>query len=136
MLRYMLDTNIVIFIVKRRPVSLLDIFRQHEGRIAISTITVAEFLHGAEKSADPERNIATVEDFRSRLSVLDYGEMAAGHYGSIKAALEKAGCVIGVNDMHIAAHAGSEGLTLITNNLREFERVPGLLVKDWVRTLQ
>ncbi|MDP1633643.1 MAG: type II toxin-antitoxin system VapC family toxin [Gallionellaceae bacterium] len=132
MLKYLLDTNIVIYVIKQRPLEVLEIFNRHQGRMAISSITLAELVHGAEKSSDVSRNIAVVEDFVSRLAVLAYDDKAAWQYGSIRAALEMIGQPIGVNDLHIAAHARSNGLTLITNNLREFERVPGLLLENWV----
>ncbi len=132
MLKYLLDTNIVIYVVKRRPLAVLDIFNRHHGRMAVSAITVAELIHGAEKSEFPARNLAVVEDFFSRLAVLPYTAEAAWHYGSIRATLEKNGQPIGANDLHIAGHARSLGLTLISNNLREFERVPGLLLENWV----
>jgi tRNA(fMet)-specific endonuclease VapC len=99
--------------------------------MALSAVVLAELLHGADKSSDPARNTAVVDDFCSRLAVLDYGVKAAAHYGSIRASLERLGTPIGVNDLHIAAHARSEGLTLVSNNLREFERVPGLLTQNW-----
>jgi tRNA(fMet)-specific endonuclease VapC len=132
MLKYLLDTNIVIYVIKQRPLAVLDIFNRHHGRMAISSITLAELAHGAEKSSDVSRNMAVVEDFVSRLDVLAYDDKAAWQYGNIRATLEKAGQPIGVNDLHIAAHARSNGLTLVTNNLREFERVPGLLLENWV----
>lgn len=132
MLKYLLDTNIVIYVIKQRPIEVLSTFNQHHGRMAISAITLAELIHGAEKSQFPARNLATVEDFCSRLQVLPYTDNAAMHYGSIRAALEKIGQPIGVNDLHIAAHARSQGLTLVSNNLREFERVPGLLMENWL----
>ena len=132
MLRYLLDTHIVIYVIKRRPLQALDTFNQHAGRMAISAITLAELMHGVEKSSNPPANLAVVEDFCSRLDVLPYGAKAAQHYGSIRAALELRGQPIGVNDLHIAAHARSEGLTLVTNNLREFERVPALQMENWV----
>ncbi len=131
MLRYLLDTNIVIYVIKRRPLSALQLFNDNEGRMAISSITLAELLHGAEKSNAPLRSLATVEDFCSRLEVLPYGAKAAQHYGSIRAALERLGQPIGVNDLHIAAHARSEGLTLVSNNLREFERIDALQLDNW-----
>ncbi len=132
MLKYLLDTNIVIYVIKQRPVAVLEIFNRHHGRMAISSITLAELVHGAEKSSDVSRNMAVVEDFVSRLVVLAYDDKAAWQYGNIRATLEKIGQPIGVNDLHIAAHARSNGLTLVTNNLREFERVPGLLLENWV----
>ncbi len=132
MLKYLLDTNIVIYVIKQRPLEVLEIFNRHQGRMAISSITLAELVHGAEKSSDVSRNISVVEDFVSRLDVLAYDDKAAWQYGNIRATLEKIGQPIGVNDLHIAAHARSNGLTLVTNNLREFERVPGLLLENWV----
>ena len=132
MLKYLLDTNIVIYVIKRRPLEVLEIFNRHQGRMAISSITLSELVHGAEKSSDVSRNMAVVEDFVSRLAVLAYDDKAAWQYGNIRATLEKVGQPIGVNDLHIAAHARSNGLTLVTNNLREFEKVPGLLLENWV----
>ncbi|MBU1426082.1 MAG: type II toxin-antitoxin system VapC family toxin [Gammaproteobacteria bacterium] len=132
MLKYLLDTNIVIYVIRQRPMEVLEIFNRHHGRMAISSITLAELVHGAEKSSDVSRNMAVVEDFVSRLAVLAYDDKAAWQYGNIRAVLEKIGQPIGVNDLHIAAHARSNGLTLVTNNLREFEKVPGLLLENWV----
>jgi len=132
MLKFMLDTNIAIYVIKRRPLEAMDHFNRHTGQLCFSTISQAELLHGVEKSAQPERNLAAVEDFCSRLTVLDYGQKAAGHYGDIRADLERKGTPIGVNDLHIAGHARSEGLTVVTNNLREFERVEGLRLEKWV----
>ena len=131
MLRYLLDTNIVIYVIKRRPLSALQLFNEQAGHMAISAITLAELLHGAEKSNAPVRSLAVVEDFCSRLEVLPYGAKAAQHYGSIRSALEKRGQPMGVNDLHIAAHARSEGLTLVSNNLRESERVEALQLASW-----
>ena len=131
MLRYLLDTNIVIYVIKRRPLSALALFNENAGHMAISSITLAELMHGAEKSNAPTRSLAAVEDFCSRLQVLPYGPKAAMHYGNIRARLESRGQTIGVNDLHIAAHARSEGLTLVSNNLREFERVEALQLANW-----
>lgn len=132
MIQFLLDTNIVIYVIKRRPIEVLEMFNQHSSRMAISSITLAELIHGAEKSSKPAHNQEVVEDFCSRLEVLPYTAKAAYHYGSIRATLEKTGQTIGVNDLHIAAHARSEGLVLVTNNLREFERVPALQLENWV----
>jgi len=136
MLRYLLDTNIVIYVLKRRPVEVLSTFNANASRMAISSITLAEILHGAEKSSRVSENLAAIDDFCSRLQVLPYGPKAAQHYGVIRAALEKLGQPIGVNDMHIAAHARSEGLVLVTNNMGEFARVPALEAENWVHTAQ
>ena len=132
MLKYMLDTNIVIYVIKRRPIEALEVFNRHTGQMCISSITLAELLHGAEKSAKPEHNLRQVEDFVSRLEVLEYGRKAAAQYGDIRSDLERKGTPIGVNDLHIAGHARGEGLTLVTNNLREFERIEGLRLENWV----
>lgn len=132
MLKYLLDTNIVIYVIKRRPLAVLSVFNRHHGRMAISAITLAQLMHGAEKSSDPARNLSVVEDFCSRLEVLPYDMAAAAHYGSIRAVLEQQGTPIGVNDLHIAGQARSRGLVLVSNNLREFQRVPGLLLENWV----
>ena len=128
----MLDTNIVIYVIKRRPIEILTTFNQHAGQMCISNITLAELLHGVEKSSRPRYNLQKTEDFISRLEVLDYNNKVAAHYGNIRASLEKEGNTIGVNDLHIAAHARSEGLILVTNNLKEFERVEALRLENWV----
>ena len=132
MLKYMLDTNIAIYVIKRRPPEALATFNQHAGQLCISSITVAELMHGVEKSAKPDHNLRQVEDFTSRLTVLEYGNKAASHYGDIRAVLERKGAPVGVNDLHIAGHARSEGLILVTNNLKEFERVEALRLENWV----
>ena len=133
MLRYLLDTNIVIYVLKRRPIEVLSLFNANATRMAICSITLAELLHGAEKSTRVAENLSVIEDFCSRLEVLPYGFKAAQHYGAIRAALEKQGRPIGINDLHIAAHARSEGLVLVTNNTSEFERVPALELENWVQ---
>jgi tRNA(fMet)-specific endonuclease VapC len=133
MLKYMLDTNIVIYVIKRRPEDLLDTFNTHAGQMCISSITLAELIHGVEKSTLPDRNRRNVEDFASRLDVLNYDDSAAAHYGDIRADLERKGTIIGVNDLHIAGHARSQGLILVTNNTNEFERVEGLRTADWTK---
>ena len=136
MLKYLLDTNIAIYVIKRRPVEALNRFNENAGRMAISAITLSELLHGAEKSAKVSQNLAVVEEFASLLEVLPYSAKASQHYGAIRTALERIGRPIGVNDLHIAAHARSEGLTLVTNDLAEFERVPGLMTENWVAELR
>lgn len=133
MLKYMLDTNIAIYVIKRRPIKALEVFNRHAAQMCISSITLAELLHGVEKSEMPERNLRQVEDFVSRLELLEYGDKAAAHYADIRASLERQGAIIGVNDLHIAGHARSEGMALVTNNLREFERVDGLRLDSWIQ---
>ena len=132
MLKYLLDTNIVIYVLKRRPKEVLEIFNTNASRMAISSITLSELLYGAEKSANVDKNLEAIEEFISHLEVLPYNAKASQHYGQIKAALEKKGKIIGENDIHIAAHAISQGLILVTNNLREFKRVPNLALENWV----
>lgn len=132
MLKYLLDTNIVIYVIKRRPIEVLSKFNENASHMAISAVTLAELIYGAEKSTQSAANLSVVEDFCSRLEVLPYGAKAAQHYGSIRSALEVKGKPIGVNDLHIAAHARSEGLTLVTNNIKEFDRVSGLLIENWI----
>ncbi|PMM56037.1 type II toxin-antitoxin system tRNA(fMet)-specific endonuclease VapC [Vibrio splendidus] len=134
MLKYMLDTNICIYVIKRRPIEALNSFNLYAGQICISSITYAEMLHGVYKSAMPEHNRKQVEDFVSRLEVLEYGVKAADHYGDIISDLERKGTPIGVNDLHIAGHARSEGFIVVTNNEKEFVRVDGLRVDNWIKS--
>lgn len=132
MLTFMLDTNIAIHVIKQRPIAALNKFNQYAARICVSSITVAELYFGAENSQNIAKNLVQVDDFLSRLVILDYDSQAASHYGNIYADLTKKGNVISENDMHIAGHARSRGLILVTNNLREFERVEGLRLDNWV----
>lgn len=136
MLRYLLDTNIVIYVLKQRPLEVLSTFNANASRLAISSITLAELMHGAEKSQRVSENLSAIEDFCSRLEVLPYGAKAAQHHGAIRAALEKLGLSIGVNDLHIAGHARSEGMVLVTNDVAEFERVPALELENWVADIR
>ena len=131
MLKYMLDTNIVIFTIKNKPDHMRKLFNQHQGRMCISTITLMELIYGAEKSAAPEKNLAVVEAFAARVTVLDYDSLAAEHTGQIRAEQAKIGKQIGAYDQMIAAHARSRGLIVVTNNVREFERVDGLRIENW-----
>jgi len=132
MLKYLLDTNIVIYVLKRRPAEVLNIFNTNASRMAISSITLSELIYGAEKSVNVDKNLEVIEEFISHLDVLPYDAKASQHYGQIKAALERKGEIIGENDIHISAHAISQGLTLVTNNFREFKRVANLALENWV----
>jgi tRNA(fMet)-specific endonuclease VapC len=132
MLRYMLDTNICIYVIKNRPAPLRQRFNELADQLCISVITLAELIYGAEKSARPQQNLAVVEQFRARLEVLPFVERAANHYGQLWAELERAGQRIGIHDMMIGGHARSEGLTVVTNNVREFQRMPGLRFENWL----
>lgn len=131
MLRYMLDTNIVIYTIKNRPKIVKEAFVAHYGQVCISTVTLMELIYGAEKSAAPGRNTRDVEAFAARLDVLDYDSEAAAHSGQLRSELAKAGTPIGPYDQMIAGHARSRGFILVTNNVREFARVPGLRVENW-----
>ena len=128
----MLDTNIVIYTMKQRPIEVKEKFNLVATQLCISSISVAELIFGAENSQTPEKNLKIIENFLSRLQILDYGVDAAIQYGNIKAHLKKIGTSIGENDLHIAAHARSKGLILVTNNTKEFERVPALQIENWV----
>ena len=132
MIKYLLDTNIVIYVMKKRPIEVMGIFNENANRMAISSITFSELQYGAEKSARVSENLNAIEEFTSLIDILPYTAKASMHYGSIRAGLESLGQTIGVNDLHIAAHARSEGLVLVTNNMSEFTRVPGLLLENWV----
>ncbi len=133
MLKYMLDTNIVIYTIKKRPEQVRRIFKQHKGQMCISTITLGELVFGAEHSQQVERNLADIEGLAARLEVLPFNGKAAYHFGRIRAALYSTGQLIGPYDMMIAGHARASGLILATNNVKEFVRVPGLLLENWAK---
>jgi tRNA(fMet)-specific endonuclease VapC len=132
MRRYMLDTDTCIYVIKNRPSGLRQRFDESEDQLSISAITHGELLYGAENSGRRVQNLRTIEEFAGRLDVLPFSANAVAHYGQIRAALRRAGRPAGVHDMLIGAHARSEGLILVTNNTREFERMPGLQVENWV----
>jgi tRNA(fMet)-specific endonuclease VapC len=132
MIKYMLDTNICIFTIKNKPQIVREAFNRHNGQLCISAVTLMELFYGAEKSAAPEKNLAVIEGFVARLEVLPFDNEAAAHTGMIRSELARAGTPIGPYDHMIAGHARSRGFIVVTNNLREFERVPGLRVEDWV----
>lgn len=129
---YMLDTNICIYVVKKKPENLLRRFREEMERgIYISSITLAELECGMKHSSDPVKNEQALLRFLAPLSVLPFGAAAASEYGEIRAYLQSRGTPIGPLDMLIAAHARVEGMTLVTNNMREFERIPELDLENW-----
>ncbi len=128
---FMLDTNICIYVLKNHPPHLKQAFNRHAEALCISSITLAELCYGAAKSARVAENTQAVEAFVARLDVLAFSPAAAAHYGDIRAHAERAGKPIGPHDMLIGAHARSEGLILVTNNLREFKRIDGLRVENW-----
>ena len=132
-LTHLLDTNICVAIIRRRGAGALEhLQRMKPGSVGVSIITVSELECGAAKSLHPQRNREALEQFLLPLEILDYDAAAALHYGDIRSRLEKAGTPIGPLDTLIAAHARSLNAMLITNNLREFRRVPGLKVEDWI----
>lgn len=133
MLKYLLDTNIVIYTLKNRPERVRAAFNTNNGQMAISSVTLMELIYGCEKSVDPARNLGEVEGLAARLEVLPFDDAAALQTGQIRAELGKAGKPIGPYDVMIAGHARSLGLILVTNNQQEFKRVPGLRLENWTR---
>lgn len=132
MAQYLLDTDICIYITKYHPPALRRRFEGTEaGELAMSVVTLGELRHGAEKSQMRERALATLTRLTRTIEVQPMPVEAGFHYGKIRAVLEKAGMPIGANDLWIAAHALAVGLTLVTNNGREFSRIEGLRVENW-----
>jgi tRNA(fMet)-specific endonuclease VapC len=132
-MKLMLDTNICIYIIKQQPVAVLKRFLEYQiGDIGISSITLSELRYGVAKSTHQEKNTKALDEFITPLEVVSFDEEAAHIYGDIRAALEKAGTPIGAMDMLIAAHAVSLGIPLVTNNTREFVRIPTLNIIDWI----
>ena len=132
MLRYLLDTNLCIRVLRDRPSTLRDRFNNAVDALCISTIVLSELLHGAAKSARPDHNRREVERFAARLEVLPFDVDAAGHAADIRASLERRGQTIGGYDVLIAGHARSRGLIVVTGNLGEFGRVEALQCEDWL----
>jgi tRNA(fMet)-specific endonuclease VapC len=130
---YLLDTNICIYIIKKKPESVLRRLGQLPlGEIGISSISVAELDYGARKSANPEKNLAALHQFLLPFEIFSFGYDASSEYGKIRSALEKKGTPVGHLDMLIGAHARSLHYTLVTNNEREFRRIENLEVENWV----
>lgn len=132
MLRYLLDTNLCIRVLRDRPRAVRDRFNLEADGLCISTIVLSELLHGAAKSDLPEHNRREVERFAARLEVLAFDDAAAAHAADIRATLERRGQPIGGYDLLVAGHARSRGLTVITGNLSEFGRIDGLRCEDWL----
>ena len=132
-MKYLLDTDICIFIIKQKPQEVVDRFLQLKpGDIGISTVSTSELYYGASKSQRIKENTAALNDFLLPLKVLLYNELAAVHYGDIRADLERRGQLIGPMDMMIAAHAMSLDIPLVSNNTNEFSRIKGLQLENWV----
>jgi tRNA(fMet)-specific endonuclease VapC len=132
--RYLLDTNICIYIRRKRPPEVLERFRKaRPGTVAISVVTWGELLVGAEKNLQREAALSRLQDFVAGVLILPMPTDAGLRYGTIRASLERKDTLIGNNDLWIASHALAEELILVTNNEREFSRVPGLVIENWVR---
>ncbi len=132
-MRYMLDTNICSYILKSHPLSVKAHFEQVGTRdLFISTVVLAELYYGAARHPKEPTIRKEIDDFVSRLAVIPWDDIAADHYGRIQATMEKNGTPIGAMDMMIAAHARSQGATLVSNNIQHFDKVPGLLMANWV----
>lgn len=133
-MRYMLDTNICIYIAKHNPPAVRERFALHAASdLAMSVITLGELRFGAEKSPSRERALATINQLEATIEVMPVPESAGEHYGQIRAVLQRQGQPIGNNDLWLAAHARAEGWILVTNNEREFIRVEGLQVENWAK---
>lgn len=132
MLRYLLDTNLCIRVLRDRPASVRERFNLEADGLCISTVVLTELLHGAARSLRPAHNRVEVQRFAARLEVLTFDEAAAHHAADIRADLERRGVPIGGYDVLIAGHARSRGLTVVTGNLAEFSRVDGLCCEDWL----
>jgi tRNA(fMet)-specific endonuclease VapC len=131
--RYLLDTNICIYIARHNPAEVRRRFLQHSAdELAISVVTWGELLFGVEKSQRREHSLAVLRELAKSVQVLPLPGIAGEHYGQIRASLQRAGQPIGNNDLWLAAHARAEGLVMVTHNLREFARVDGLSVENWV----
>lgn len=133
MIHYMLDTNICIYIIKQKPRAVIERFLSTEiSKIGVSSITLSELTYGVSKSSKPEQNRMALTQFVAPLEILSYGDIAAQYYGDVRVFLERRGQPVGALDMLIAAHALSVPCTLVTNNTREFVRVPDLKTENWV----
>jgi len=132
-MRFMLDTNICIYLIKKKPLQVINKLRMFSILdIGISSITLSELEYVVAKSSRPAQNRDALSNFLAPLEIIPYDDRAASHYGDIRAYLEKNGQPIGAMDMLLAAHARSLSITLVTNNTREFEKIPQLLLENWV----
>lgn len=131
-MKYLLDTNICIYMIKKKPEQVLKkLVKQDISNIGISSITLSELEYGVEKSSNKDRNRLALAEFLAPITILPYDDRIAPAYGKIRALLEKNGIIIGPLDLLIGAHALSIQAILVTNNSREFERIPGLKVENW-----
>jgi tRNA(fMet)-specific endonuclease VapC len=131
-MKFMLDTNICVYIINRKPIKILDRFiKTDPSQIGISSITLSELMYGVSKSSKPEQNQMALAQFLAPMEIIPYPDEAAHYYGELRVHLEKRGTPIGSLDMLIAAHALSIDCTLITNNEKEFARIPKLKLENW-----
>lgn len=132
-MKYLLDTNICVYLIKKKPENVLEKLHSKMGDgFAISAITLAELMHGVEASAHQEKNTLALNQFLSIVDILPFDDEAAAEYGKICATLRRRGTPIGPMDMLIAAHAKAKGLVIVTNNMREFKRVESIELENWV----
>jgi tRNA(fMet)-specific endonuclease VapC len=133
-MKFVLDTNICIYLIKKKPVQVFDKFKELSlGSVGISSITMAELQYGIKKSTRPYKNQIALNQFLLPLEIVDFDTAAAIEYGIIRADLEKKGTPIGSLDTLIAAHVKAMGLILVTNNEKEFIRIDGLKVENWTK---
>ena len=133
-MEYLLDTNICIYIIKKKPAEVFEKFRNLTiGDVGISSITLAELQYGIEKSSNSDKNREALEKFLTPIEIIDYDYDATVEYGKIRVELEKKGIPIGSLDMLIASHAKSLDVILVTNNVREFQRISGLRIENWTK---
>ncbi len=133
-MKYMLDTNICIYLIKKKPQKILQKFKQFElSQLGISSITFSELLYGVYKSSKITQNKLALAQFVAPLEIAPYNDEAADYYGKVRTFIEKQGTPIGSLDMLIAAHALSLGCILVTNNVKEFSRIPSLKIENWAK---
>jgi tRNA(fMet)-specific endonuclease VapC len=133
-MKYLLDTNICIYIINKRPVSILDAIRsKHPDDISISSITAAKLNYGAERSRSPHQNRVAILEFLIPFNLLDFDQRAASCYGKIRKTLESKGTPIGPMDLLLASQAAAYDLILVTNNIKEFKRIENLRLENWLR---
>jgi len=133
-MKYILDTNICIYIINKRPASVLDVIcSKHPEEISISSITAAELNYGAERSQNPHQNRIAVLEFLMPFSLLDFDQRSASYYGKIRKTLESKGTPIGPMDLLLASQAKAYNLIFVTNNINEFKRIDNLRLENWLK---
>lgn len=133
MVEFLLDTDIAIYTIKHRPAAVRRQFNAHRGRMALAAVSLGELYFGAMRSRQQQRNLEDIEAFAARLHIVDFNEQAAHAFGEVRAELARSGHPIGAYDTMIAAQARACGLTLVTNNVQEYEHVDGLRIVNWTQ---